>query len=1133
VTSLSLGSVHTDFITISSDNNAIYVFNLNEKSKDTFLITLSSINCDVIFNRVDQSGNKIKALSKQDRTSQEIVKGADIADGFIRYSYVVDKTDSKSLQDIGGKCLLHLSGIKAHEELLLNENIPHQVTLGKEVMSFNYIYPQVSQEDSFVLSIFYDKGSNYNLNVYVSFKSKVTSAIDNKLIDYKMKLYQTNQDHLLIDKNKLKDNCPVFPCYIHMFVFIEKRQNNLATEDLTYRILATSLTKKPIYLPINKITESTQPSGIYQYYYTDVSKGQKGEISIKTKSGTIKAFARIVSKDAPVEPDYDYENVRLPSSDFFQLKLDDKKGSISFTEKETNGCGSTGCSFYLAILTDKYESFNEYLISYSITLRVDAVQIKLGVESIGVLVNDNDINYYSITVDKESDELVILTEHLNHVKLLINLNEGTNTVLPVSGNSNWEINLSSREEDPKFKERFVIKTSEGLLKSKSITNLKEKSFTIGIQSLLKVDNFYSFNTNTGNANTKEPSVLAYGSYTPCSTDKDDDTCLYVIYNIENQDNLLLYAKQNEHHNSSLKVNIYASIVTKADYHDDKYPKALENFKYNSKGLVGGEYLTINGSDLSDYKDKVIVIAIHSNKATSITLFASLHQVSLTVQHIPIIGKSYLVYLDKMKKSEFKFTSDNYIVDIERVLGEGNFEISGNSDYFFNISRHRKQYRIVFDASDKIFFSTDDIVAFFVIYKNMNNNDFNIHFGEAYHYVMLGVGFPLRFRFPLIQDIRSDLAFNINVEKAIFDKNDNSDDGKELDLKLTYSDDEQRVKNITWIGDYVKANQNGNILIKNPTNSGMANNNRTGFINIEEASGSNNIYDVLILNIVLFPIHDAQIALPKNKYINSKLIDTSPIVYNSKDDYFNRHVYKLSRDHSLETFFLIEISSCLGQVDHFVGEVVNAEVRNVTKHEYKRIDRYGKSLIELRLAKADAEAFLIITPKSSVFIDNFYTISYVVRYNSYIDDTEYDVYNLNNQGQVVFSDLGSNFEFNWGSVTTKDDNNNDTLLKSKFIVKLIQNSNNDEMNNIDSICYSHNIDKYYKKKSSHIMNGESILINKNEITEGQRYFVTILAKTDETRDHTLLAYNPVELLLGEEKKEDLFTIWVIGNINFNF
>jgi hypothetical protein len=1108
---MSLGSIYTD--SISKAVKKIYSFTSSMDNTTPHVVVLSSLNCDITFSRLDSAGTPTATLARQERASQEIRIKDSAADDF-RYSYTINKMDSSADTNL---CLVHLSANVVREELLLNEGIPHQVTLNEQLTSFNYIYPHVTRETGVVFSLFSDKGAGYNLNLYISFKGKVEGPDHKKMLV----MYKGNQSHIFASKESLESSCPLYPCFIHLKLEIEKHGTELPLEDLTYKIIMTSNNNKPVYIDADKVTEGTQPAGVARFYRTDLSKGQTGEVSIHTKSGTIKAFAKIIAKDALPEPNSTYENVRLPYAENYQLKMDDHTGIIKFTEKHTSNCDA-GCTMYISVYTEKYESFNDYLINYSITVRLSAVKLKLGHEHSGILSGSSMVNYYSVEIDKDTDELIIYTEHTNHIEMWINFG----TDLPTENKNDWAVKFYSRDVEPNYKEKFVIKISEDILRSKGITNLKGQTFTIGLESIIDGDNFYSLFVvaNDSQSVKKDPHILPYGSYTPCSTAIDDDFCLYVIYNIENEDDLLLYAKQSKIHNTGVKLSIYASVVSKSEYHQDNYPTKLGDFKYNSKGLVNTEFLILKGTELSDYKNKVIVVALHSTKQTSLTLFSSVHQMSLTILHTPIIGKPYLVFLEKMKKTEFQFSSDHYMVDVERIFGEGNFGLSGNRDYNFNISGHRPQYRLVLNTADRVSFQTDDKVAFFLVFRS-KSDFYNIHIGKAYHFVILGASFPIDYKFPLLQDATNDNVFNIQIEKA----SPKFGEVKDVVLDLSYEEIGMGT-NKTWTSDYVKSTQSGSLVFTNEKDhddyeSNLGYKNRTGIIRVKQIDDkADSTYDLLILNVILFPQNDGNLPLPKNKYINGKIINKEIL---GKGDYFNQHVYKLSRDHNKENFILVELSSCLGEIDFYIGEYINMQVHNVTKHEYKRRDSYGKSIIELNLNNNDADAFLIIYGKNPSYVDGQYVYSYVVRYNSYIDGNEYDTYNLAGQSLVAYSESDAQFELKWGSVTTKDDNNNDILLRSRYLVKLI--GSDSYTDNINSICYTYGIEKYYRQKSSHIRDGDRIVISKNDLIDGQGYFVSIVATTDETSDHTMLAYNPVQL--RNDSRIYGYPFWIIMALAF--
>jgi hypothetical protein len=1115
------GMIYTDYI--DNVNKTIFVFDNDiESLNKTHIVSFSSANCNVTFQLLDENNNVVSELYQQDRTSQDVRKHGDNS---FRYTY--DIVNSDGFNSVTNQsCIVYISSVSQGNELLLNEGIPHQVTLGWDIDEYFYVYPHVSDEEAFMLSIYYDQGLNHYLKAYISFKEELSDGSPNAPYE-SLTLYHVNQDHILITKDELKKNCLVYPCNIHIKIKAEKFQEDTLALDLTYRVLAKSLNKKPVYVNPNEVEEGSQPPGVIQYYTTDIAKNQKGEVSIRTKSGSVRAFARIIRKDLnETEINADYGNIRLPTDVDFDLRMETNRGYIKWDATQSGKCDQ-GCSMYIAVYSDKYESFENYLIKYALTVRLDAVQLKLGLENSGLLDFRSNINYYTINVDKDSDEMVIYTEHTNNIELLVNLGDE----LPTSEKNDWKIDFLTREVEPNYKEKFVIKLSDN--KFKGITSLRNQTFTIALKSLKPgTDNHYSLYVQTVNSKAKaiEPMILPFGSYTPCTTTKDDDICLYVINDLQNSDSMLLYAQQNKHHNTGIKLTIHAKIMQKTDFYLNYFDFSdLSVYPFSGDSMVNSEYLHIQGEDISDYRNKVIIIAVHSTKMTSMTLYSSLHQLTDVTLHTPIINRPYLVYLGKTHKSEFQFNTANYLVDIDRVVGDGEFSIAGNAEYTFSINKHRPKYKVDLNKTDKILFTTPSLIAFFLTYKN-KFADYNLHLGSSYHFVILGGSFPMRFSFPLRQEQTNDNIFNLFVEKAI---HENPDKEKDLLLYLKYSEinDSPKSLNRTWVSEYVKSVQTGSLVFTNEATNDATDSisfNKTGYVNVWETDkiglSKTNVYDLLVLNVVLFPQNDGHSALPKNTYIKGQIAYTE-----GEAETLKRHIYILSRDHNKETFILIELSSCLGEVDFYIGELEGHSVRNATRHEYRHVDSYGKTLIELKLNSAEADAFLVIHMKTPVMFKDKPTAHYVLRYNSYADGNEYDTYNLDHQGVLIHDDVGDDFEFKWGSVSTLDEHNVDVMVKSSYLFKIIPK--NEYEDNYKSICYSYGIEKYHRQVSSNRRGGDTMLLGKDYFTPGVDYFVALVATTDETTDKTLLSYTPVQLKVNAGLAA--VPIWVFGKYKINY
>src|SRR4051812_14868684 len=114
----------------------------------------------------------------------------------------------------------------------------------------------------------------------------------------------------MINKEMLSQHCKFGVCNIYFFL--------TATTEVTYRILAKSNNKLPIYLQKDYIREDSIIPMAYQYFYTDVKTGDIGEIDIKLKNnrGNILMVGKIYPKDGLPEVNADYEErVKLPTKD--------------------------------------------------------------------------------------------------------------------------------------------------------------------------------------------------------------------------------------------------------------------------------------------------------------------------------------------------------------------------------------------------------------------------------------------------------------------------------------------------------------------------------------------------------------------------------------------------------------------------------------------------------------------------------------------------------------------------------------------------------------------------------------------------------------------------------------------------
>ena len=198
---------------------------------------------------------------------------------------------------------------------------------------------------------------------------------------------------------------------------------------------------------------------------------------------------------------------------------------------------------------------------------------------------------------------------------------------------------------------------------------------------------------------------------------------------------------------------------------------------------------------------------------------------------------------------------------------------------------------------------------------------------------------------------------------------------------------------------------------------------------------------------------------------------------------------------------------------------NGIFKNVTRHEYKSYEQYGKLLIEVKLNDYSMDAYIRLTGSRFAYVEQQYIISYMIRYNSYPDELSYVNYKLENKGIVTYS-FNKDFYIQWGSVMKPD---NGVIVESKFVVKLLKDS--EYIDNTDSICYTQKIERFYRVRNALNMKNNTVEIKSSLLEPNVKYFVTVLAITDENNDNTMLSYTPVQIMIAGD--EIGVSVWIIG------
>jgi hypothetical protein len=451
----------------------------------------------------------------------------------------------------------------------------------------------------------------------------------------------------------------------------------------------------------------------------------------------------------------------------------------------------------------------------------------------------------------------------------------------------------------------------------------------------------------------------------------------------------------------------------------------------------------------------------------------------------------------------------YQVNIHRIFGKGMFHIESRSEKFM-LNSHKPNYKLGLSGDKYVQVNPiHEEVAFFIKYKPRSAPDtYDMNIGVYYHYVLFEGSFPITVNFPF--NSLGDNTFNFNIEKLHFDTD------KTIDVKLDfeYSDG---TNSTCWNSNFDFSTQSGRLSFRNTENAKM-NKTLSSSVKISNKDRSPK-FEVMVANVMLLP-ENIKSVLPKNSYISGQIVHRSDDK-ESDYDFLNKHLYVLTRDHNKENFILVELSSCLGSVDFAIGEVIDGVFKNSTRHTYKTYESYGKTMIEIFLEDKIKDAFIMIYGKTFADEDDLKIASYILRYNSYKDSRRYKVYKLSGNGLVNYNLTNGEFKFDWGSVTSDEGNE----IQAKYIARILKVDNQYESNS-NSICYIHGLNSYVKVKSKY-KNSDSLILKESDMEPNQKYYVNILAITDDNNDNTMLAYPPVQIISNRSYPTFMIGIYFIN------
>ena len=477
-----------------------------------------------------------------------------------------------------------------------------------------YIFPCIVNNDlqGIIVQIKFDVESLINLSKVPSVE--VTLKIMNQKDDFD-KYIISKDSSLFIPQSKFKKYCPSNFHRCSLTIEIIKKDEN--TND--YKILTNvhSYYQSVEYVLKNKVyTYSLRPIDT-KYFYTQIDKNEKGEISFMFNKGNGEVYAKLVEKDN-FESFYNWnKRIRLPDSASEDLlNYDYLNNVLKYDAKDKNGCPN-GCELYFLIESTEVYGDNPALTEVSFSIDKKWTEAENGINEIplnkyvkGVVDYSSNYKYYTITIPEDFQKISFNLYSL-YTKAFIKL--GKNHYCK-KDNKLWEI---------KPEEGFGRIIIEAKDKSIGKDSLKGVSFSIGIikndeLNFLGNENLFYYLEVQGLYNNNKPYYQLNSERSIICETGSDYYChalLYInkIYNIGKG---LVYSLPLNNDNISIYAQFYnGDDIEKKTYKDsiqNLFPTKESNYQQKSEE----NYLFLNYEKLDKFKDVYILLTIYSKQKNS-------------------------------------------------------------------------------------------------------------------------------------------------------------------------------------------------------------------------------------------------------------------------------------------------------------------------------------------------------------------------------------------------------------------------------------------------------------------------------------------------------------------------------------
>ena len=743
------GMVETYQITFNKTKQSYLYGFPNKKYGNNLIVHFYSINCNI---EINKNKNDIIDIDLPNNKEENMYSFK------INKNYISNSSFSINIKNFlinnlnkGVSCPLVINSMEINKEtnLEIKESKPIILYFDKNITNINLKY-KFKPVNSMFLSFSYHEITFFEINIL----NKNKTLLDKNDISYSSTLFLTNEikniDELIIS--------------------IKHNDKYKITNSSLLKFELVSNYSQPKFLEKNFLNKEFITSNVkYRYFYTEVNKGQGGEIMLHDKRGSGILIGSIIKKDsseALIKNFKKYPDINALNNKYNYLNYDRHLHKLSFNFSETEKC-EEGCyiliSYYHEI-NDKMD--NEVGFEFSLLLRIwDDENFRA--QTINIPYNEYIMGCFEETSVKEHYYSIYLSNQTDIISIQIigELIEGfykfgkKKLIGYYKPDNESNIFLQNNH-----KNAFNINTSE--YKNNYI------SFTFKPRREEDILSFYYFRVIQANGDDYFISPLDSNLENICQPQEgnENEFCIFVLRNDFKSFN----------YNFSIFPSIQAQLflinykkISKENYFTIDQKKYSEIIRKN--GYIEGDdtsFNFINKFNLNHVKYILFIISLDEIRTYK---FFGLHSTfSFGKKELyPSIYSSEIFQLCNINRYINFSLQYNFSIVFNWLNGEGiinlnNYLVKQNIDDNY----YGKYYKIpIFGSENNISFN--DIDSFiFCLKLEFSKNEEHLELGNPLYEFIQNKEFPLYFMLPIIHENVENIFINFRIIDLDYEKESN-------------------------------------------------------------------------------------------------------------------------------------------------------------------------------------------------------------------------------------------------------------------------------------------------------------------------------------------------------------------------